>query len=62
MSSQALSSMNSIIANKKVNQERDEFTIFGEHVAVKVRKLSSDRVKNIAQHKINSLIFEAEMG
>lgn len=62
MASQALTTMNNIFSKKIEAQERDEYTIFGEQIAVKLRKLSSDRVRSIVQYKMNSLMFEAEMG
>lgn len=62
MASEALATMKNILVKKESANERDEFTVFGEHVALKLRKLTSNRVRSIVQHKINNLIFEAEMG
>lgn len=39
---------------------RDECLVYGEHVAIKLRKFNEHR-RAILMHKINSLIFEAEM-
>jgi len=45
-----------------LRQEKDEFTLFGEQVAVKLRKLTSPYARIMAQHIINTTLFEAEMG
>lgn len=41
---------------------RDEFNIFGEHIANKIRKLSSTHAQNTVQHLISNLLYEAELG
>jgi hypothetical protein len=38
------------------------FSILGEFVANKVRDLNSSRQKSIIQHKIDTILLEAEMG
>lgn len=47
--------------NKKLDA-RDEFQIFGEHVAMKLRSLKSEIAKNVAQFRINTVLFEAVSG
>jgi hypothetical protein len=42
-------------------EKNDVFTIFGEFVANKVRDLNSSRLQSIVQHKIHTILFEAEM-
>lgn len=42
------------------NTPRDECTTFGEHVISKLRKFN-ERRRSILMHKINNLIFDAEM-
>ena len=39
----------------------DRFTIFGEYVANRVRDLSNSRLQFIVRHKINTILFNAEM-
>lgn len=46
----------------KRTQERDEYEVFGEHVAHKIRKLSNQRAKAVVQHLISNTLFDAEMG
>lgn len=41
---------------------RDEFNIFGEHIANKIRKLPSVHAQNTVQHLISNLLYEAELG
>lgn len=61
MATEALSTMNNIFAQKKEKTD-DEFDLFGQQIALKIRKLPSERVRNIVQYKINTVIFDAEMG
>ncbi|KAK4871924.1 hypothetical protein RN001_016048 [Aquatica leii] len=56
----AINLMKSIQSRKM--QVRDEFSAFGEQVAMKMRKLSSPHAKFAVQNAINSILFEAEMG
>ncbi|KAI4467388.1 hypothetical protein MML48_2g00009474 [Holotrichia oblita] len=58
---EAISLMRSI-QYKRQNTERDEYSVFGEQVAIKVRKLKSPHAKFMIQSDINSALFEAEMG
>jgi hypothetical protein len=44
------------------NSQRDEFSIFGEHVAFKLRNLKDRRSQSIAQFEISSVLFQVEMG
>ena len=47
---------------KTHNSERDEFSIFGEHVAIKLRNLKDRRSQSVAQFEISSILFQVEMG
>ncbi|XP_076034558.1 uncharacterized protein LOC143021153 isoform X2 [Oratosquilla oratoria] len=47
--------------NVNCNLRRDEFDIFGEHIAARLRNISQDQVRLTAQHQIHSALFEAEM-
>jgi len=47
---------------KTQNSERDEFSIFGEHVAIKLRNLKDRRAQSIAQFEISRILFQVEMG
>jgi hypothetical protein len=40
----------------------DDFSIFGEFVASKFIDLNSSRLQSIIQHKIHTMLLEAEMG
>lgn len=48
------------ILDTVANKPRDECSTFGEHISTKLRKFN-ERQRNILMHKINTLIFEAEM-
>ncbi|KAK4884071.1 hypothetical protein RN001_000342 [Aquatica leii] len=54
---EAINLMKSIQSRKM--QDQDEFSAFGEQLAMKMRKLSSPHA---VQNAINSILFEAEMG
>jgi hypothetical protein len=41
---------------------RDEFSIFGEHVAQKIRNLKDRRSQSVAEFEISSILFQIEMG
>ncbi len=60
MAAEALSTMKNIFVKKQ--EKRNEYEVFGEQIALKIQKLSSERVRNIVQFKINSILFDAEMG
>lgn len=51
--------MKQIYENRK---ERDEYDIFGEQVACKLRKLPTNHGKITAQHLINNILWESELG
>jgi hypothetical protein len=40
---------------------RDEFTVFGEHIAHRLRSISNTYTHLVAQHQINNIIFETEI-
>ncbi|XP_043263447.1 uncharacterized protein LOC122403782 [Colletes gigas] len=46
-------------SNKKI---KDEYDLYGEQVAIKIRKLQTPQSRAIVQHLINTTLFEAEMG
>ncbi|KAF5300964.1 hypothetical protein FQA39_LY10934 [Lamprigera yunnana] len=56
----AINIMKSIQSRKM--QARDEFSAFGEQVAMKIRKLSSPYAKFAVQNAINNILFEAANG
>lgn len=39
----------------------DEYTLFGEQIAIKLRSLKTDYARITVQHHINNLIYEAQM-
>jgi hypothetical protein len=41
---------------------RDEYDSFGEHVAFKIRKLNTNCAKEVVEHMINAILFEASIG
>ncbi|XP_066600541.1 uncharacterized protein [Prorops nasuta] len=41
---------------------RDEFAVFAEHVAIRLRNITDRRARLVAQHQINNILFEAEIG
>jgi len=43
------------------NKDKDEFGIFGQHIAYKIRKLSTSSAKNMVQYHINNIIYQAEL-
>ncbi|EDW72730.2 uncharacterized protein Dwil_GK17163 [Drosophila willistoni] len=40
----------------------DEYGIFGEYVAITIRKLKTTKSKIVVKHLINNLLYEAELG
>ncbi|XP_016987640.1 uncharacterized protein LOC108050456 [Drosophila rhopaloa] len=40
----------------------DEYGVFGEYVAVTIRKLKTSKSKIVVKHLINNLLYEAELG
>ncbi|XP_020286457.1 uncharacterized protein LOC109856038 isoform X2 [Pseudomyrmex gracilis] len=47
---------------QEISTYRDEFTVFAEHVAIRLKNIKDVRARLIAQHQINNILFEAEMG
>lgn len=43
-------------------RDKDEFEIFGKHVACSIRNLKSDFVKSTVKHYINNILYQAEVG
>lgn len=56
---EALSLMRSV---QSKGQEKDEFALFGEQVALKLRKIDSPYARFSVQNVINKALFEGEMG
>lgn len=56
---EAVNLMRSFTSNKV---EKDEYTLFGEQVALKIRKLTTPYAKFTVQNIINNTLFEAETG
>lgn len=56
---EAFKIMKSISTEKKA---KDEYTLFGEQVAIKLRKLSDNKAKATVQHVINTVLWQAELG
>ncbi|XP_073836391.1 dpt-YFP repressor by overexpression [Musca autumnalis] len=40
----------------------DEYGVFGEYVAITIRKLKTSKAKIVVKHLINNLLYEAELG
>ncbi|CAL1677867.1 unnamed protein product [Lasius platythorax] len=47
---------------QEISSCRDEFTVFAEHVAIRLKNITDVRARLVAQHQINNILFEAEMG
>lgn len=47
---------------QEISSGRDEFTVFAEHVAIRLKNITDVRARLVAQHQINNILFEAEMG
>lgn len=47
---------------QEISSGRDEFTVFAEHVAIRLKNITDARARLVAQHQINNILFEAEMG
>lgn len=58
----AFSILQTIQTNQEKKQIKDEYALFGEQVAMKMRKLVSPHARFTVQNKINYTLFEAEMG
>lgn len=41
---------------------KDQFSIFGEHVACKIRSLKTEFAKNTVEHLIGNILWEASTG
>lgn len=54
-----LNMVNSLVHNRK---DVDEYTLFGEQIAFKLRSLKTDYARITVQHHINNLIYEAQLG
>lgn len=57
----AFEAMKSVL-EKRQCKERDRFSAFGEVVGHKLRNLSTEAEQNIAEFKINEILFRASMG
>lgn len=58
----ALLTVKDIFAYKKEQGIQDKYSLFGEQASFKLRKLTTERVRNIIQYKINIILYETEMG
>ncbi|XP_077276111.1 uncharacterized protein LOC143904960 isoform X1 [Temnothorax americanus] len=47
---------------QEISSGRDEFTVFAEHIAIRLKNITDVRARLVAQHQINNILFEAEMG
>lgn len=53
----------SIMKNLQNNcQQRDRFTVFGEHVGNKMRLLQTETARNTVEHIISNTLWEASLG
>ncbi len=59
LATEALSIMKDIKTRPK--DEKDEYSLYGEQIAIKIRKLPSERSRAMVQHKINNILFDEEM-
>uniref|UniRef100_A0A034VFC3 Uncharacterized protein n=1 Tax=Bactrocera dorsalis TaxID=27457 RepID=A0A034VFC3_BACDO len=48
--------------NTNMQTLNDEYGVFGEYVAITIRKLKTPKSKIVIKHLINNLLYEAEMG
>ncbi|KAL0821400.1 hypothetical protein ABMA28_004883 [Loxostege sticticalis] len=46
----------------KDRKSRDEFTVFGEYIANKLRNINNHGARNTVQHHISNILYNAEMG
>jgi len=44
------------------NTTRDQFSVYGEEVGIRIRDLTSSNAQKITKHAISNILFEAEMG
>lgn len=51
-----------IMKNLESKQNRDRFSIFGEHVANKIRMLKIENAQHMVEHIISTTLWEAAMG
>lgn len=58
---EALSIMKEIKERNK-SAVKDQYTVFGEQVGMRIRDLPSSRARNMVKHLISTTLFEAEMG
>lgn len=56
------SSGNSAAGPKPSSNAIDEYGVFGEYVAITIRKLKTSKAKIVVKHLINNLLYEAELG
>jgi len=56
---EAVNLLRSIQSNKK---EKDEYQLYGEQIAIKLRNITSPQARFAAQQIINKTLFEAETG
>lgn len=54
--------INIIRQKERKSQDKDEYTTYGELVAMKLKKLSSSYARSTAQYHINNILYNAEIG
>lgn len=47
---------------KELCEEKDEYGVFGEYIAAKVKSLSTHYARATVKHRINNIIYRAELG
>jgi hypothetical protein len=50
----------SFMKSVQESPNRDEFTVFGQHIANRLRNITDAQAQLITQHQINNILFEAE--
>lgn len=51
-----------LVKSEPDKKERDEFSIFGEYVACKIRCLSNKFARSTVEHHINTILYQADLG
>jgi len=59
MAEEAYEVMKSVVNRQ---EKRDEYYVFGEMIACKIKKLPTDYSKSTVQHLINNILYDAELG
>lgn len=51
-----------LLKELQAKKSRNQFTIFGEHVATKIEALKTSYAQNVVEHLISNILFEASIG